>query len=186
MKAVDSRKVRKPAVAGRFYPSDPVELRRSIEAWLTEAPSATGPTPKTIIAPHAGYMYSGPIAASAYAQFIPARDVIRRVVLLGPSHYVAVAGLAAPSVEFFATPLGLVPIDTEALGKVASLPQVIILDEAHAAEHSLEVQLPFMQVVLADFKLVRWRWGRPAWNRSARFWRCFGAVRRRGSSSVPI
>jgi MEMO1 family protein len=146
--------VRRAAVAGRFYPADPVELRRTIEGLLAGVPPASGPTPKAIIAPHAGYLYSGPIAASAYAQFKPGRETIKRVVLLGPSHYVAVAGLAAPSVECFATPLGLVPIDTEAVRKLGSLPQVIVLDEAHAVEHSLEAQLPFLQVVLGDFKAV--------------------------------
>ncbi len=154
MNATDHNKVRRAAVAGRFYPGDPVELRKTIEALLADVPPAVGPGPKAIIAPHAGYLYSGPIAASAYAQFIPGRDAIKRVVLLGPSHYVAVEGLAASSAEFFATPLGLVPVDAEALRKLAKLPQVVVLDEAHAAEHSLEVQLPFLQVVLGGFMLV--------------------------------
>lgn len=154
MTAIDTRKVRRAAVAGRFYPADPVELRRTIEGFLADVRPPTGPAPKAIIAPHAGYPYSGPIAASAYAQLRSAQEAIKRVVLLGPSHYVAVAGLAAPSVEFFATPLGLVTIDTEGVCKLGSLPQVVVLDEAHAAEHSLEVQLPFLQVVLGDFKVV--------------------------------
>ncbi|MGD0261462.1 MAG: AmmeMemoRadiSam system protein B [Verrucomicrobiota bacterium] len=147
-------KVRPPAVAGRFYPGDPVELRQLITALLAQAPPATGPAPKALIAPHAGYLYSGPIAASAYAQLIPARDQIKRIVLFGPSHYVALDGLATTSAEAFATPLGIVPVDVEAVRQVRSLPQVREFDEAHAREHSLEVQLPFLQCVLGAFTLV--------------------------------
>ena len=151
---IDPGKVRPPAVAGRFYPDDPVALRKLITDLLAEVPPATGPAPKALIAPHAGYLYSGPIAASAYAQLIPARDQIKRVVLFGPSHYVAVNGLATTSAEGFATPLGIVPVDVEAVRQVRLLPQVSELDEAHAQEHSLEVQLPFLQCVLGDFTLV--------------------------------
>ncbi len=154
MNAVDIKKTRRAAVAGRFYPSDPVELRKLIKEFLEEAAPATGAAPKAIIAPHAGYPYSGPIAGSAYAQWIPIHEVIRRVVVLGPSHYVAVGGLAASSATSFATPLGLVPVDLEAVQELASLPQVTVMDEAHAAEHSLEVQLPFLQVVLDEFRIV--------------------------------
>ncbi len=151
---ISPSKVRQPAVAGRFYPADPDELRDLINALLGQVPAATGPTPKALIAPHAGYIYSGPIAASAYAQFIPARDTIERVVLLGPSHYVVMDGLATASAEAFATPLGVVPVDMEAIRQVRSMPQVRELDEAHAHEHSLEVQLPFLQSVLGGFALV--------------------------------
>jgi len=147
-------KVRPSAVAGRFYPADPAELRNLINTLLAQVPSAAGPAPKALIAPHAGYLYSGPIAASAYAQLIPARHQIRRVILLGPSHYVALDGLATSSAEAFATPLGLVPVDVEAVRQARSLPQVAEMDEAHAQEHSLEVQLPFLQTVLGDFTLV--------------------------------
>ena len=150
----DPGKVRPPAVAGRFYPRDPAALRQLVTDLLAQAPPATGPAPKALIAPHAGYFYSGPIAASAYAQLIPARDQIKRVVLFGPSHYVALHGLATTSAEAFATPLGIVPVDLEAVREVRLLPQVRELDEAHAHEHSLEVQLPFLQCVLGDFKLV--------------------------------
>jgi len=149
-----AKAVRPPAAAGRFYPADPAELRELIRAMLAEAPVSTGPSPKAIIAPHAGYPYSGPIAASAYAQLVPARKAIRRIVLLGPSHRVAFEGLAMPSATAFATPLGSVPLDTEALHQIETLPQVTASDKAHAFEHSLETQLPFLQVVLGDFKLV--------------------------------
>jgi AmmeMemoRadiSam system protein B len=107
-----------------------------------------------LIAPHAGYLYSGPIAASAYSRFLPAREHIRRIVLVGPSHFVPFAGLATSGADAFATPLGLVPLDAAAIRKLSELPQVTILDLAHAHEHALEVHLPFLQTVLADFTLV--------------------------------
>lgn len=151
---IEPGKVRPAAVAGRFYPSDPVALRALITDLLAHVPPATGPAPKALIAPHAGYPYSGPIAASAYAQLLPARDQIKRIVLFGPSHFVALVGLATSSAEAFATPLGIVPVDVEAVRAVRSLPQVSEMDEAHAREHSLEVQLPFLQCVLGDFTLV--------------------------------
>jgi AmmeMemoRadiSam system protein B len=163
----DPANVRPPSVAGRFYPANPVELRRMVENLLREVKTSAGPVPKAIIAPHAGYIYSGPIAASAYAQLMPpvlrssataegrARDAIKRVVLLGPSHYAAFDGLAASGAEAFATPLGAVPVDTVVVRDICSrLPQVSVRDDAHADEHALEVQLPFLQVVLADFKIV--------------------------------
>ncbi|HOX55875.1 MAG TPA: AmmeMemoRadiSam system protein B [Candidatus Paceibacterota bacterium] len=146
--------VRLPAVAGRFYPADPEALRGLINSLLAQAPPAAGPAPKALIAPHAGYLYSGPIAASAYAQLIPARERIRRVVLLGPSHYVALYGLATSGAEAFATPLGVVPLDLEATRQVRSRPQVRELDAAHAREHSIEVQLPFLQTILGKFSLI--------------------------------
>ncbi len=146
--------MRLPAVAGRFYPDNPTELRKLVTDFLAQAAPATGPSPKALIAPHAGYLYSGPIAASAYAHFALARDQIKRIVLFGPSHYVALDGLATSSAEAFATPLGVVPVDVEAVREVRSLPQVRELDEAHALEHSLEVQLPFLQCTLGEFELV--------------------------------
>src|SRR5688500_13361660 len=107
--------VRHPAVAGRFYPADARELRAAVREYLAEAPAPSGTAPKAIIAPHAGYIYSGPIAGSAYAELAAARDEISRIVLLGPAHRVPFHGLAAPSVEAFESPLGLVRIDREAI-----------------------------------------------------------------------
>lgn len=148
-----SHRVRPPAVAGMFYPDDPVELTASLAAMLAEAhPPAL--RPKAMIVPHAGYIYSGPIAAQAYALLKPLREVIRRVVLFGPAHRAYVKGLAASSADYFATPLGNVPLDREAIALATSLPDVRTDDGAHAQEHSLEVQLPFLQVVLGDFQLV--------------------------------
>ena len=146
--------IRPPAAAGRFYPSDPAELRTLVTSLLKDVSTPTGPVPKALIAPHAGYLYSGPIAASAYVQLIPARDVIKRIILLGSSHFVAFEGLAASSAEGFATPLGVVRVDGEAIGRLLSSGQISIRDEAHTHEHALEVQLPFLQTVLNEFVLV--------------------------------
>lgn len=147
-------KVRPPAVAGQFYPGDERELRHMIGQLLRGLPPWRGRAPKAVIAPHAGYVYSGPIAASAYTALAAAREVTKRVVLVGPSHRVPFHGLAAPTAEAFATPLGQVPVDGDAIRQISGLPQVQLLDEAHADEHSLEVQLPFLQTVLADYKIV--------------------------------
>jgi MEMO1 family protein len=145
--------IRPPAVAGSFYPADPSTLRAMIATYLQEA-SPSGPPPKAIIAPHAGYSYSGPVAASAYAHLAMVRQSITRVVLLGPAHWVAVRGLAASSAEAFATPLGVIPVDHQALHSILVLPQVQVLDAAHAREHCVEVHLPFLKEVLGEFSLV--------------------------------
>lgn len=145
--------VRHPAVAGMFYPDDPTELDQTVRNFLIAARSE-GPVPKAIIAPHAGYIYSGPIAASAYRQLLPAKEVIKRVVLLGPAHRVPFRGLAVPTADYFQTPLGAVAIDREAIEQILDLPFVASFDQAHEPEHSLEVHLPFLQEVLEDFKVV--------------------------------
>jgi hypothetical protein len=140
-----------------FYPAAPLALAADVRAHLSGAvapPSETAAAPKALIAPHAGYIYSGPIAASAYARLAAGRETIRCVVLLGPTHRVPVRGLALPSVRAFATPLGFVNVDREAAAAVLTLPQVCESDAAHAFEHSLEVQLPFLQAVLGDFGIV--------------------------------
>lgn len=151
---------RRAAVAGTFYPGDPAGLRRTIEGLFADAAKAhvaeTG-DPKALIVPHAGYVYSGPIAASAYRRLVAtgAADRVTRVVLLGPAHRVRVLGLAASSARAFMTPLGDVPVDHEALAALGDLPQVTVQDEAHRDEHCLEVQLPFLQVALgAEFSIV--------------------------------
>jgi hypothetical protein len=145
--------VRRAVVAGRFYPADPDELHAMITNYI-QAVETQDPVPKAIIVPHAGYIYSGPVAASAYAHLAMAHDLITRVVLLGPAHWVRLHGLAACSAEIFTTPLGSVTVDQQAIATIVALPQVQVLDEAHAAEHSLEVQLPFLQTVLDDFTLI--------------------------------
>lgn len=146
--------VRSPAVAGAFYPADAVSLSSQIRAFLAEAGEDVRSAPKALIAPHAGYIYSGPVAAHAYAHLQPLHDVIKRVVLLGPCHRVATLGLALSSAETFLTPLGPVPIDHSFDETLLSLPQVHIYDATHTAEHSLEVHIPFLQTVLDDFKLL--------------------------------
>lgn len=145
---------REPAVAGSFYPADPGQLREAIHGYLHAATTAPASAPKAIIAPHAGYIYSGPVAASVYARLQPLRKQIQRVVLLGPSHRVPFRGLAMSSADAFNTPLGDIPLDRTALDSLNDLPQVHCLDEAHRLEHSLEVHLPFLQEVLNDFQLV--------------------------------
>jgi AmmeMemoRadiSam system protein B/AmmeMemoRadiSam system protein A len=149
--------VRQPAVAGTFYPGVRGPLEEVVDGFLREAASAgrpSGRAPKAIVAPHAGYVYSGPVAASAYRTLSEARERITRVVLLGPSHQVPLRGLATTSTDAFLTPLGAIPIDRAARDRALKLPQVTVNDEAHAYEHSLEVQLPFLQRTLADFELV--------------------------------
>jgi AmmeMemoRadiSam system protein B len=146
--------IREPAVAGMFYPDNPRTLREQLEAFLAGGNLAAR-HPKALIVPHAGYIYSGPVAASAYRLLRPLRETIERVVLLGPSHRVAFAGIAATRMEYFSTPIGLVRIDREATDRALALPQVSIIEQAHREEHSLEVQLPFLQTVLGeDFGLV--------------------------------
>lgn len=145
--------LRKPAVAGIFYPNDPGILVESINTYLAEN-AKTGTVPKAIVVPHAGYMYSGPIAASAYSLLAPARKLITRVILLGPAHRVAFTGIAAHSADAFLTPLGKVSLDRELIRKLVALEYVSINDIAHATEHSLEVHLPFLQIVLDSFTLV--------------------------------
>jgi MEMO1 family protein len=148
--------VRPAAVAGMFYPGEARALAAEVHDLLgsVEQSAPRLGYPKALVVPHAGYVYSGGVAASAYDELAAARGSVRRVVLLGPTHRVAVRGLAVPSAQAFATPLGQVRIDREAIDSVRDLPQVVVSDAAHALEHSLEVQLPFLQEVLGDFALV--------------------------------
>lgn len=148
--------VRPAAVAGSFYPGDPSALAVEVAGYLAEASHDAGGAraPKAIIVPHAGYVYSGPVAASAYARIAPLRGKIRRVVLAGPAHRVYVRGVAIPSARAFASPLGEVALDAGALEAIGAPPFVETSDRAHALEHSLEVHLPFLLSVLGDFRLV--------------------------------
>jgi AmmeMemoRadiSam system protein B/AmmeMemoRadiSam system protein A len=148
--------VRPAAVAGMFYPGNAPQLAAEVGELLDGVESFEPKLgfPKAIIVPHAGYVYSGQVAARAYDELAPARGVVRRVVLFGPSHYVAGRGLAVPTAEYFETPLGQIPVDREAIRGLADLRQVVPSDPAHAQEHSLEVQLPFLQKVLGAFALV--------------------------------
>lgn len=149
-------RVRPPAVAGTFYPAGHEELAAMIAGFIgrscVEDESAV--CPKALIVPHAGYVYSGKLAAAAYAQLCPHRARIRRVVLLGPSHRVGFRGLAVSGADAYRTPLGDVALDTAGAQVLTALPQVQVHDAAHAGEHSLEVQVPFLQQVLDDFVLL--------------------------------
>ncbi len=149
-----SGETRPPAVAGLFYPQEPGELRATVSTLLGAAAAQLATPPKVLIAPHAGYVYSGGVAAAAYVEVQERASEIQRVVLLGPAHRVAVRGIAVPSVDGFDTPLGRVPIDAEARTRILALPGVTMDDVAHAQEHSLEVHLPFLQAVLHDFVLL--------------------------------
>jgi AmmeMemoRadiSam system protein B len=140
-----------------FYPGAPAALVADVHAHLAGAQtriSTAGALPKALIVPHAGYVYSGSIAGSAYARLAAGRDTIRRVVLLGPTHRVPVRGLALPSAASFATPLGTVDVDHEAAAAALMLPQVCVSEAAHALEHSLEVQLPFLRATLGEVRIV--------------------------------
>lgn len=144
---------RPPAVAGTFYPADAEELARQVRGYLAAAGPGAAPA-AAVVAPHAGYVYSGPVAGHAHAALAPRRGQVRRVLLLGPAHRVYVRGIAAPTVDYFLTPLGPVPVDQPALAELAALPGVVFDDVPHAPEHSLEVQLPFLQQALGEFTLV--------------------------------
>lgn len=145
--------IRPAAVAGMFYPANAEQLKSDITQYLNSAHPDIEP-PKAIIAPHAGYIYSGPVAASAYASIIPHANKIKKVVLLGPAHRIPFMGLAAASYDGFDTPLGTIEIDTDAIKEILQLPQVKLINEAHDQEHSLEVHIPFLQMILKDFKLI--------------------------------
>ena len=144
---------RLPAVAGLFYPDDPYELRAVVQRYLDGAQATVG-RPKAIIVPHAGYVYSGAIAAAAYRSLVGARPAYERVILAGPSHRVSVPGIAVPDVAAFDTPLGAVPIDRATIERLLDIPHVYSSNVPHRLEHSLEVQLPFLQMALGEFSLV--------------------------------
>lgn len=155
--------VRPAAVAGAFYPADGHALAENIKTLLNTAASGIGKKtikntepapPKAIVVPHAGYIYSGQTAAAAYARLAAWHNKIKRVILLGPVHRVPIRGLALPAVDTFATPLGEVKLDEAAIALLAGMKQVVVSSQVHAQEHSLEVQLPFLQTVLDDFTLV--------------------------------
>jgi AmmeMemoRadiSam system protein B len=149
--------VRQPAVADYFYPSGAQELAATVDRLLAEvegADASSAPPPKAIIAPHAGYIYSGPVAACAYATLAAGRGRIRRAVVIGPAHYVWFEGVAAPSSTAFQTPLGALPVDRRAIKALRGQPFVGIADAPHIREHALEVQLPFLQRVLGEVEIV--------------------------------
>lgn len=147
-------RIRYPAVAGQFYPGDANRLRKAVADYLVENTVEVDRAPKAIIAPHAGYIYSAPIAATAYNYLAAANGKVRRVILIGPAHWAPTRGLAASDAEIFATPLGPVPVDRQAVQAIESLEQVVLSERAHSKEHCLEVQLPFLQAIFSDFTIV--------------------------------
>ena len=156
--------IRPAAVAGHFYPADAELLRNQVSEMLAAAMPAEDLTtpPKAVIVPHAGYIYSGAIAANAYSTLQSLRSRIRRVVLLGPPHRMAIQGFVLPSAQGFSTPLGIVPLDNNSWNLLQGLPDVHVDDRPHAGEHSLEVQLPFLQTLLDRFEIVPMLVGRCA------------------------
>jgi len=145
--------IREAAVAGQFYPANAIELSTTIRVLLDEVHALDAPPPKALIVPHAGYIYSGPVAATAYARLRPHRHLYKRVILLGPCHRVAVKGLALSSADVFRTPLGDIPLDKTAIASL-NMPEVKVFDATHQLEHSLEVHLPFLQSVIDSFSIV--------------------------------
>lgn len=148
--------VRPPAVAGLFYPDDAGELRETVSEYLRQhaAATAAAQSPKALIVPHAGYIYSGGVAAAAYATVASLRRAVRRIVLIGPSHRVYLRGMAVPTATSFATPLGRIEIDHELKSLLLQRGNVVEADAPHAQEHCLEVQLPFLQMMFDEFTLL--------------------------------
>jgi MEMO1 family protein len=146
--------IRQPAVAGTFYPARGRELHDMLETLLVATTRVVQTPPKALILPHAGYIYSGPVAATGYARLRSVADVVQRVIVMGPSHRVAFHGLAVPGSSVFRTPLGDIALDTGTIQTLLALPQVHLDNEAHRLEHSIEVHLPFLQEVLDSFVLV--------------------------------
>lgn len=146
--------VRQPSVAGFFYPADTQVLINTVQNLLKTAENPVVPAPKAIIAPHAGYIYSGPIAATIYKTITPHKNIIQRVILLGPAHRLAFTGIAVTQIENFATPLGNIPVDLAAIRDILSIPGVQVIEAAYNQEHCLEVQLPFLQTILNNFSIV--------------------------------
>ncbi len=148
--------IREPAVAGTFYPEDATILAETLRRLLNSArfKASGGPAPKAIVVPHAGYINSGPVAASAYARVAAARGHLQRVVVLGPAHTVALEDIAASGADGFATPLGVLEVDRASRDGLIADGLISIFELAHLAEHSLEVQLPFIQFVLGPVQVL--------------------------------
>lgn len=145
--------IRSAAVAGTFYPGDQQELISLVDGMLNAAKTSE-PCPKVIIAPHAGYIYSGTVAAQVYGRLSNHKHAISRVVLLGPSHKLGFRGIAASTADKFSTPLGDIPLAVDSIKYLATTNDVGYLDQAHEQEHSLEVHLPFLQRALGSFELI--------------------------------
>jgi AmmeMemoRadiSam system protein B len=148
------KKIRRPAVSGMFYPNSPDELRNLIREFIAGVKIKIDRSPKALIAPHAGYQYSGPVAASAFASLKAQADSIKNIIIIGPSHRMPFDGIAAPECDGFETPLGVVPVNQSLIQKALRLPCVKASDLAHSDEHCLEVELPFLQEILPQFTIA--------------------------------
>jgi len=147
--------VRKPAVAGSFYPAEPIRLSKMVDELLAMAAKPRGHAPKAVVAPHAGYVYSGPVAAYSFKALEPLAGSEPTVFVMGPAHYVAFEGVSTGNFTYWETPLGEIEVDTERIGELLERsPLFNAAEEPHLPEHSLEVELPFLQVVLGKFRLV--------------------------------
>jgi AmmeMemoRadiSam system protein B len=147
-------KIRFPAVAGQFYPGEARRLEAAVDRYLSDSSVEFERPPKAIVAPHAGYIYSGPIAGTAFKYLSIANGNVKKVVLIGPAHTTATRGLAASGVQAFATPLGDVPVDRHSIEAIEPLGQIEVYERAHTREHCLEVQLPFLQRIFSDFEII--------------------------------
>jgi len=160
----NAKNIRPPAVASMFYPVGAAELRKAVQNYLSNAGTEEDVSQlkkeefaelRTLIVPHAGYIYSGKIAASAYRLLEQNKNQFKRVLLLGPAHRVLLEGAAFPEMVAFETPLGEITLDKELIEKIlAEFSWISVSDKAHAEEHCLEVQLPFLQETLGEFKLL--------------------------------
>jgi AmmeMemoRadiSam system protein B len=150
----DKKAVRPAAVAGSFYPADAKQLGGTVAGFLASAKAVPNARIRAVIAPHAGYIYSGAVAAEAFAGLKALCGKIKRLVIIGPAHYVRFRGIAAPSVEAFQTPLGQMPLDTDAVKRLSDLPQVVADDTPHRPEHALEVELPFLLEIFGPLPII--------------------------------
>ncbi|MCD6293116.1 MAG: AmmeMemoRadiSam system protein B [Deltaproteobacteria bacterium] len=166
---MDSGILRQPAVAGTFYGDDPVALRCEIEAYLTQAkaPLREDTAPIALVVPHAGYYFSGGVAATAYQLVVELEFDL--VVVVAPTHHHAFAGISIYNAGNYLTPLGEVKVERElAADLIGRYQEINFVPEAHQFEHSLEVQLPFLQVALGDFTLLPLIMGRQGWSEALR------------------
>ena len=159
LKDDDINPVREAAVAGIFYPADVYQLKNDINGYLQHITDNNSGKPKILITPHAGYKYSAQVAASAFAKLRPFKDKIKKVFLLGPSHRVYVNGVALPKEKSFKTPLGIIKVDSDIVEQISKTKPFKFKSTAHKNEHSLEVSLPFLQVVLGNFEIIPMLYG---------------------------
>jgi len=146
-------KIRRAAVSGRFYPSDKLELSKIISSFMRKAVITNREIPKAIISPHAGYIYSGQIAAAGY-KVLERPNNIKKIILFAPSHFANFDGIVASNVDFFETPFGKIKVNNNSIERLEKKSLINVDNFAHEQEHSIEVQLPFLQYILNEFQIV--------------------------------